>query len=206
MGCLNKALHIFLFRSKAPDPGHVGAGGDDGFIILSEDRLVVPGVGGTVRAVGRVDVRTFTIQTADIFGFTGSHSGADIGSHLDILFLGHPGVRCHQHGGGTVFQVELGAGDGILPQAVIAAGMGVDIHQTGAYISALGIQNLTGFGDRGRPHFAEAGDLTVLYKQHSLRDQVVFHDQLRMDNRKHSENLLYKYYTINLSMLFVFVK
>ena len=68
--------------------------------------------------------------------------------------------------------------------------MGVDIHKTGADISALCVDDLAALGNGGGAHLTEAGDLAVLDKKHCLGDQVIPHNKLRVDNSNHSNSPL----------------
>ena len=66
----------------------------------------------------------------------------------------------------------------------------MDIHQAGANVGALGIDDLTALGDGRGAHFAVACDLAVFDEQHCLGNQMIPHDQLCIDNCFHGKFLL----------------
>ena len=77
----------------------------------------------------------------------------------------------------------ISAKEGIEPLST--AGMGMDIHQTGTHIKSLCIDDLAALGNRCVSHFTETGDDAVLHKDNRIGNQVVTHDQFRIDNRYH---------------------
>ena len=101
-----------------------------------------------------------------------------------------------------MLQVVLAAGDRLLPQPVAVAGVGVDVHKTRAYISALGIDHFTALRDGGGAHLAEAGDLAIFDKQNCLRDQMIPHHQLRIDNCDHEKTSCIVFYILPFSAPF----
>ena len=189
IGCVDslyKAFHIFLLRTETPHTGKVGAGLNHRLVVLRKNGLVVPGICRPVGAVGGVDIRPFQIHAGNVFAAGRSHRLTDILSHLDVLLFGHTGIGSRQQGCGAVIQMKLGSGNGMLPKPVVTAGVGMNVHKTGADISALRVQDFAALGNGGIAHFTEAGNGVALDEKYTVLYVVIPHNKIGMDDRKHN--------------------
>lgn len=101
------------------------------------------------------------------------------------LLRRHPSPESRQQGGHAVGKVESRRSFRVLPDLAIFSGVAVDIHQSGTYIGALGIQYLTALRDGGGTHLAITGNFAVPDKQDCFRNQMVTHHKLCVDNCQH---------------------
>ena len=74
----------------------------------------------------------------------------------------------------------------IVPEIDTCTGVAVNIHKARTYIQTFGVDDLTAHRNGVVSHLTVAGDLAVLNKKNSLRDQMILHNQFCVDNCKHS--------------------
>ena len=70
--------------------------------------------------------------------------------------------------------------------------MDMNIHKTRANIGTLGIDDLATFKITGFEHLAIILNYSVFNQNIAIRNQVIPHNQLRIDNRNHKIILLFK--------------
>ena len=188
-------INSLCIRSKLFDPLPLRCGHPDlcqitrrfqnGHVILPVNRAF-PGIVFPVCAEFGIHIRAFHIKTADVAAGRICHCFAYVG---DMGAVG-PGivfkVKGREDRGGAAAQVVGSCRRSILIECRLAAVVGMDIHQTGTCIEPLCIDDLTIIRYGGSTHFTETGDLTILYKENCLRDQMILHHQRSIDDRDHA--------------------